>query len=148
MHTFARSFCECLSKQVSLYSPAHVLRSIWEESPRVIQCMQNVTMFGLTVHCAFECKSLRSWYRSSTRTYVHLLDIQVDRAEMVSMYVCAGIVQMKTLAQRVTFLDLCICALRNYPTSAPIPELPMGASVHSLKELRRYLIEKSNTREL
>ena len=75
-------------------SPAHVIRSIWGKV-HGDSSVNNVTMFGLTVHCALECKILRSWYRSSTRTYVHLLDIHVDRSEMVSMYICAGIVQIK-----------------------------------------------------
>lgn len=134
-------FTLALCTRMSLYAPAHVVRCFACESPRCIARGTNMTLFGITVAIARSISPTRSWYRAATRSYVHELCVSKSRGFYISMYICMGIQHLSTLAQRTTFLDLCICALREHtPERVGIPQLPMGATAESLSELRNYII--------
>ena len=144
-----RNVCERLYAQISVYPPDYVIACIRTKNGSTwLLRGTNLTVYSMTIPSPnLRVRADQTWYRPSVREYTSTLSVPHTKDVFLAHYVSTCLRALSTFAERCTFLDVCICALRGHTraddTMLGAPSLFRdGCTSEVLEDLRRYFIEK------
>ena len=149
MEDILECVCDRLRGQMNVYPPTHVIACI-RTHPGSIWIVRgtNLTLHSMTIRAPpLDIRAEKTWYRPDLRAYASTLRIPYTTDVFLAHYVSICLRALETYAERVTFLDVCICALHGYvQTDREMNGAPSllrnGCTSKILVDLRRFLVEK------
>ena len=149
MNDILRDVCERLYGQISAYPPDYVIACVrFQSGSAWLLRGTNLTVYSMTVPSPnLQMRADQTWYRPSIREYTSTLSVPHTKDVFLAHYISTCLRALCTFAERCTFLDVCICALRGHEqTDAGMDGAPSlfrdGCTPEILEDLRRYFIEK------